>query len=83
LRVNWFGGEAVQMTEVHIPDDNDLFNRLTDMRLWLDIRRFTPSTFTYFFLDPGMKIRVTFRVDQEAEAFAQKFRGTLLDTRAS
>ena len=73
----------MQMTEVHIPNDTDLFDRLTDMRLWLDTRRFEPSTFTYFFLDPGMKIRVAFRIDEEAEASAEKFRGTLLDTRGS
>jgi len=68
------------MTEVHIPDDTDLFKQLIDMRLWLDTRRFEPSTFTYFFLDSGMNIRVTFRIDEEAEAFAEKFRGTLVDT---
>ena len=39
----------------------------------LDDHRFKPSTFTYFFLDPGIKIRVTFRVAEEAEAFAQNF----------
>jgi hypothetical protein len=48
--------------------------------VWLDNHRFKPSTFTYFFLDLGMKIRVSFRVAEEAEAFAQEFRGTLLDT---
>ena len=82
-RVNGTGGEAVQMTEVHIPDDNDLCKRLTDMRLWLDTRRFKPSTFTYFFLESGMKIRVTFGVEKEAEAFAQEFCGTLLDTQGN
>jgi hypothetical protein len=61
-------------------DENDLARRLTDMRVWLDERRYEPSTFTYFFLDPGMKIRVTFKIDLEAEAFAQRFGGSLLDT---
>jgi len=69
----------VQMTEVHIPDDNDLCKRLTDMRLWLDARRCKPSTF----LESGMKIRVTFGVEKEAEAFAQEFCGTLLDTQGN
>jgi len=76
---NQLGGKAVRITEVNIPD-SDLFERLTDMRVWLDNHRFKPSNFTYFFLDPGMKIRVTFTVAEEAEAFAQEFRGTLLDT---
>ena len=73
-------GQTVRITEVQIPDDGGLVDRLTDMRVWLDNLRFKPSTFTDFFLDPGMKIRVSFRVAEEAEAFAQEFRGTLLDT---
>ena len=76
--VKW--GKAVQITEVRILDDDDLVERLTDMRKWLDNHRFNPSTFTYFFLDPGMKIHVAFKVTEEAEAFAQEFRGILVDT---
>ena len=70
----------MRTTEVPLFDENDLTVRLTDMRVWLDERRYEPSTFTYFFLDPGMKIRVTFKIDREAEAFAQEFGGTLVDT---
>ena len=73
-------GQTVRITEVQIPDDGGLVDRLTDMRVWLDNHRFKPSTFTYFFLDPGMKIQVAFKVAEEAEAFAQEFRGVLLDT---
>jgi hypothetical protein len=65
----------VATTEVLIPDANDLFQRLTDMRVWLDDHRYEPSTFKYFYLDPGMMIRVSFKIDDEAEAFAQKFGG--------
>jgi hypothetical protein len=68
------------MTEVFVFDGNDLAERLTDMRVWLDEHRCEPSTFTYFFLHSGMKIRVSFKVDHEAEGFAQKFGGSLLDT---
>jgi hypothetical protein len=75
---------AVRTTEVSLLDDNDLAGQLSDMRTWLDMHRYEPSTFTYFFLDPGLKIRVTFKIDGEAEAFAQKFGGFLLDaTRAT
>jgi hypothetical protein len=35
---------------VYIFDGNDLAERLTDMRVWLDQHRYEPSTFTYFFL---------------------------------
>ena len=62
--------KAVRTTEVPLLDENDLAGRLTDMRVWLDEHRYEPSSFTYFFLDPGMKIRVTFKIDREAEAFA-------------
>jgi hypothetical protein len=70
----------VRTTEVAVFDENDLAERLTDMRIWLDHHRYEPSTFTYFFLDPGMKARVTFEIDREAEAFAREFGGSLLDT---
>jgi hypothetical protein len=70
----------VRTTEVHIHDGNDLVERLTDMRVWLDKHRYEPSTFTYFFVDPGMRIRVAFKIAEEAEAFAHQFRGILLDT---
>jgi hypothetical protein len=54
--------------------------RLTDLRVWLDEHRYQPSTFTYFFLHPGMMIRVPFKIDDEAKAIAQEFGGSLLDT---
>ena len=69
----------MRTTEVSLRDENDLAGQLVDMRVWLDRYRYEPSTFTYFFLDPGMKIRVTFKIDGEAEAFAQEFGGSLLD----
>ena len=70
----------MQITEVRILDDNDLLERLTGMCKWLDNHRFNPSRFTYFFLDPGIKIHVAFKFTGEAEAFAQQFRGILVDT---
>ena len=70
----------MRMTEVHILDSKELAARLMDMRVWLDDNRYEPSTFTYFFLHAGMKIQVSFKIDDEAEAFAQKFGGSLLDT---
>jgi hypothetical protein len=70
----------MRTTEVRLLDENDLARRLTDMRIWLDKHRYEPSTFTYFFLDPGMMIRVAFKLAEEAEAFAREFRGVLLDT---
>ena len=77
-RYNQSEGRAVATTEVLISDANDLFQRLTDIRVWLDDHRYEPSTFKYFYLDPGMMIRVSYKIDDEAEAFAQKFGGSTI-----
>jgi hypothetical protein len=73
-------GEAMRTTELRLLDEEDLARRLTDMQIWLDEHRYEASTFTYFFLDRGMMIRVSFKIDVEADAFAQEFGGSLLDT---
>jgi hypothetical protein len=74
--------DVVQTAEVRLSDD-DFGQRLKDMRLWLDSRRFEPSAFTYFYLDPGMMVRVCFNADGEAEAFAEQFEGVLIKARAA
>ena len=69
----------MQIVEVRIAEEEDFGGRLTEMRLWLDGHRYEPSTFTYFYLDPGMMLRVAFSVDEEAEAFATQFDGLLVN----
>jgi hypothetical protein len=66
------GGKALQVTEVRIADGDDLVERLTDMRVWLDEQRYEPSTFTYFFVPPGLKIRVSFQLEDAAKKFAER-----------
>jgi hypothetical protein len=68
----------VPVTEIQL-SDADFGPRLKDMRIWLDARRYAPSTFTYFFLFPGMKVRISFDNDREASAFADRFSGIVLD----
>jgi hypothetical protein len=70
---------VLQMVEVRIAEAEDCGGRLTDMRLWLDGHRYELSTFTYFYLDPGMMLRVSFSVDEEADAFARQFDGSLVN----
>ena len=65
--------------EVRIPADDDFGDRLKEMRLWLDAKRFAPTTFTYFFLLPGTRLRVSFDIENEAVAFALKFDGILVN----
>jgi hypothetical protein len=70
--------EIVRAAELEI-SDAEFGNRLKDMRVWLEAKRFAPSTFTYLFLLPGMKVRIAFDTDDEAAAFAIKFGGILVD----
>jgi hypothetical protein len=70
-------GDPMHTAEVRIAADDDFGARLKDMRLWLDEHRFEPSTFTYFYLNPGMNIQVSFKIGDEAQAFAQQFGGSL------
>jgi hypothetical protein len=67
----------MHIAEVRIASDDDFGTVLKEMRLWLDGHRFLPSTFTYFDLNPGMSIQVSFRIGEEAEAFARRFGGSL------
>jgi hypothetical protein len=59
--------------------NEDFGKRLKEMRRWLDAKRFSPSTFTYFFLVPGMRLRIAFDRDDEAAAFVSQFSGILVD----
>jgi hypothetical protein len=67
----------MHIAEMRIASDDDFGAVLREMRLWLDEQRFVPSTFTYFDLNPGMSIHVSFRIGEEAEAFARRFGGSL------
>jgi hypothetical protein len=56
---------------------------LKEIGHWLDENGFAPSSFTYFFLVPGMRVRVASDNDSEALAFAANFGGDLVDARGS
>jgi hypothetical protein len=68
----------VRSAEVEIKNAN-FRERLKEIGCWLDENRFDPSSFTYFFLVPGMRVRVAFDVANEAVAFAARFGGALVD----
>jgi hypothetical protein len=67
----------MHIAELRIAADDDFGALLQDMRLWLDGRGFEPSTFTCHDLNPGMRIEVSFKFGEEAEAFARRFGGSL------
>jgi hypothetical protein len=53
----------------------DLSRQMSAMRIWLDQRRFEPSTFFCRDTDDGTLVCVEFKVPREAEAFAEHFDG--------
>ena len=59
---------------VHV-EQRDLSRQMSAMRIWLDERRFEPSTFSCRDTDHGMLVSVEFKVPREAEAFAEHFDG--------
>jgi hypothetical protein len=68
----------VRTAELEI-GDAEFGNRLKDIGVWLGSNGFLPSAFSYFFLSPGMRLRVAFVIDDEAAAFAARFGGILVD----
>jgi hypothetical protein len=58
--------------EVHI---DDIGFRMEQMWVWLDQRRFEPTTFRYEFAPHGIICRVDFSIEAEAAAFATAFEG--------
>jgi len=53
----------------------ELSRKMSEMRIWLDERRFEPSTFSCHDESCGVLVSVEFRIAQEAEAFAERFDG--------
>jgi hypothetical protein len=54
---------------------SELSRLMAEMRVWLDERRFEPSSFTFHDSGADMLVRIDFKVAAEAEAFAQRFGG--------
>ena len=56
---------------------NELSGTMAAMRIWLDERRFEPSSFTCTDCGDGVLVRVDFKVAAEADAFARCFSGVV------
>ena len=65
------------VAEVPVSDD-DLDDRMNRMRAWLDHQRFEPSSFRLSRAGNRQFVRVLFKIESEAVAFAAEFRGSLL-----
>jgi hypothetical protein len=66
----------MQTVEIHL-EAGELCEQMSAMRVWLDGRRWEPSTFSCRDDGPGFLLRIDFKVPQEGEAFARRFGGRL------
>ncbi len=55
----------------------ELSEKMAAMRMWLDERRFEPSSFTCHGCGAGVLVRIDFKVAEEADAFAGCFSGSV------
>jgi hypothetical protein len=64
--------------EIRIRDEAALTAQMARMRMWLEHRRFEPSTFYYRFTAAGVLFRVGFGAETQAIMFAKAFGGRIL-----
>jgi hypothetical protein len=55
----------------------ELSEKMAAMRMWLDERRFEPSSFTCHDCGASVLVRIDFKVAEEADAFARCFGGVV------
>jgi hypothetical protein len=67
------------VVEVPVAED-DLHEQMNRMRGWLDHRRFEPRSFRLSRAGNRQVVRVLFKTENEALAFAAEFRGLLLSS---
>jgi hypothetical protein len=58
-------------------EPQELSGTMAAMRMWLDERRFEPSSFTCHDCGAGVLVRVDFKVAEEADAFGRCFGGSV------
>jgi hypothetical protein len=61
----------------------DLRVQMNEMREWLDERHFEPILFNWDRSGGEMLLSVAFKLAEEAQAFANRFSGRLIDVRAA
>ena len=67
------------VAEVPVSED-DLYEQMNRMRAWLDHQRFEPSSFRLWRAGNRQVVRVLFKAESEAVAFAAEFGGSLLSS---
>jgi hypothetical protein len=57
----------------------ELCEQMAAMRMWLDERRWEPSTFSCHGVGPIVLVRLEFKIAEEGDAFARRFGGRVSD----
>jgi hypothetical protein len=60
-------------------EPGELCEQMAAMRIWLDNRRWEPSTFSCRSDGLGVLLRIDFKIEEEGEAFARQFGGRMND----
>jgi hypothetical protein len=68
----------MRTVEIHL-EAGELCEQMAAMRMWLDDRRYEPSTFSSRDNGLGVVLRIDFKVAQEGDAFARRFGGRVSD----
>ena len=63
--------------QVRLAEDG-LVTRMSEMSVWLDSHRYEPDLFQYRMQRRGALMRVDFKIEKEAFAFAEAFGGSVL-----
>lgn len=63
--------------------DNDLTERMSRMRAWLDHQKYEPRSFRFHAKDGRQSVHVSFDAESEAAAFVAEFGGALLPSAAT
>src|ERR1700728_2933280 len=78
MLATWINCPMVDMHSVEMRlKPSELTGLMAAMRVWLDERRFEPSSFSCRDCEAGVMVRVDFKVMSEADAFARRFRGRI------
>jgi hypothetical protein len=64
----------MRTVEIHL-EPGELCEQMAAMRIWLDGRRWEPSSFSCHDDGLGVVLRIDFKIAQEGEAFARRFGG--------
>jgi hypothetical protein len=63
---------------LHVVEIRNFRELIARLRTWLDDENIQQGTFRYWLSEPDSVLRVDFRAEEQAQAFAQAFGGVVL-----